>query len=64
VANMKRLFSTANLRQARYREFLIEAGVERPTLPPKPVLTRWNTWFEACVYHAEHLEHLQGFILK
>ena len=32
-------------------------NAEQILLPPVPVITRWNTWFEVALYHAEHLDH-------
>ena len=30
-------------------------------LPPVPVSTRWNSWFEAAVYHATRVHTYEGF---
>lgn len=30
-------------------------------LPPAPVKTRWRTWYECIVYHAEYLSYYEGF---
>ena len=27
-----------------------------------PVVTRWNTWFQAALYHGEHLDHYISFV--
>lgn len=30
-------------------------------LPPVPVSTRWNSWFEAAIYHATRIHLYEGF---
>ena len=46
----------------RWIELLSSNNVPNPTLPPSPVIVRWNTWFRAAIYHAKHYEHYQAFI--
>ena len=49
-------------RKSRYlaylREFIATADVK---LPPVPVSSRWNSWFEAVVYHATRVHLYEGF---
>ena len=33
-------------------------------MPPSPVVTCWNTWFAAVVYHANHIYHYASFVKK
>ena len=51
---------------ARRRRFLQHlasfGGVEKPKLPPTPVIVRWNTWFKAAIYHCDHFEFYRSFI--
>ena len=30
-------------------------------LPPVPVSSRWNSWFEAAIYHATRIHLYEGF---
>ncbi|CAF1115555.1 unnamed protein product [Brachionus calyciflorus] len=48
-------------RRIRYKTFLQEMHVEKPLLPPEPVITRWNTWFKAVQYHYENWANLLTF---
>jgi len=61
---MKSIFSKAPSRRNRFLRFLRSCGVEEPTLPPQPVITRWNTWFEAVKYHAMYIQYYSEFIEK
>jgi len=31
-------------------------------MPPNPVVTQWNTWFKAVLYHGEHVQYYRTFI--
>lgn len=31
-------------------------------LPPEPVITRWGTWLEACLYHIKNFTQISKFI--
>ena len=31
-------------------------------LPPEPVVTRWNTWPEACFHYGEHFDEFKQFV--
>ena len=35
---------------------------EQPVLPPTPVVTRWNTWFQAVKYHQSYFGYLPSFV--
>jgi len=56
VSTVKAIFSKAPGRRARYLNQLRQQKATKIALPPVPVITRWNTWFEAALYHAEHLD--------
>ena len=60
VSKVKKTFTACPARKARFKQFLRDQG-ESETLPPEPVITRWNTWFEAALYHAEHLNDYSEF---
>lgn len=56
VSTVKAIFSKAPGRRARYLNQLRQQKATKIALPPVPMITRWNTWFEAALYHAEHLD--------
>ena len=60
VVAVKRGFSACPSRKARFRQYLHSQGSPN-SLPPKPIKTRWNTWFKAVLYHADHLEDYIDF---
>ncbi|XP_019372800.1 PREDICTED: uncharacterized protein LOC109297480 isoform X1 [Gavialis gangeticus] len=62
VALMKTLLGKAPARRARFLRYLKEQSVDSPTLPPEPVVTRWNTWFNCVKYHAQHYKFYHGFV--
>lgn len=62
VASMKAIFSKAPGRRARYLSHLRDCAATNVTLPPNPVITRWNTWFSAALYHAEHVQYYRTFV--
>lgn len=64
AANIKGIFSKAPGRRARYLHHLKQNNVSNVHLPPVPVITRWNTWFAAIFYHAEHLDHYVTFVAR
>ena len=49
-------------RKSRLLKFLAEfiAGAD-VKLPPVPVSSRWNSWFEAAIYHATRIHLYEGF---
>ena len=52
VSQIKSILAKAPARRSRFIRHLESCGVTSPTLPPQPVITRWNSWFEAVVYHS------------
>lgn len=61
VSDMKSIFVHAPARRRRYQNFLTRKA--RPCkLAPEPVLTRWNSWFDAVTYHAEYFDIYKDFI--
>ena len=62
VAGMKAIMVKAPGRRGRYLRFLDQNEVRDATLPPSPVVTRWNTWFEAVKYHSKYIDHYLAFI--
>lgn len=49
-------------RKSRFISFLRESLAPADVkLPPVPVSTRWNSWFEAAIYHATRLHTYEGF---
>ncbi|XP_003738249.1 uncharacterized protein LOC100904016 [Galendromus occidentalis] len=63
VSAIKKAFTASPARKARFKQFLREKGAPQK-LPPAPVLTRWNTWFGAVLYHADHLEDYSEFFSR
>lgn len=64
VSLMKSVLSKAPSRRNRFLRHLRSCGVAEPTLPPEPVITRWNTWFQAVRYHATYAEYYLEFVEK
>ena len=64
VSLMKKLLSKSPARKIRYLQYLEESHVKKPSLCPEPVVTRWGTWLNACVYHSKHIELYQEFVLR
>lgn len=62
VGLVKQIFCKSAARRRRWLDHLKSNNVEKPTLPPSPVITRWNTWFRASIYHSKHFEYYQSFI--
>lgn len=62
VANLKSIFARGNLRKQRFKDFLIDNGISNPVSYPSPVVTRWNSWFKAVKYIAEHFDIIKKFI--
>uniref|UniRef100_H3A7Z0 HAT C-terminal dimerisation domain-containing protein n=1 Tax=Latimeria chalumnae TaxID=7897 RepID=H3A7Z0_LATCH len=63
VFAVKKAFTATPARKAQFKQFLKEHG-KSTALPPLPVITRWNTWFHAVFYHAEHLHDYISFFLE
>jgi len=62
ISLIKMIFCKSPSRRRRWIEHLKSNNVPNPTLPPSPVIVRWNTWSRAAIYHAKHYEHYQAFI--
>lgn len=50
IAVMKATFLKCNARVQIFRQVAPNLA-----LPPSPVITRWGTWLEACMYYAQHM---------
>ncbi|XP_063231072.1 uncharacterized protein LOC134535762 isoform X1 [Bacillus rossius redtenbacheri] len=50
VSAMKMLFCNAPARKARFMNYLRDRGLEVKA-PVIPVIVRWNSWFQAVMYH-------------
>ena len=49
-------------RKARFLSFLSDTiAAADVKLPPVPVSTRWNSWFEAALYHSHRVHTYEGF---
>lgn len=65
VACFKAIFVHCAARKHRYKELIaLDCGMEstQVSLPPVPVVTRWNSWFKAVSHHAKYIDHYQHFI--
>jgi hypothetical protein len=62
ISSIKQIFCKSAARRRRWLNHLKSNNVETPVLPPSPVITRWNTWFRAAIYHSKHFECYQSFI--
>ena len=59
---MKAIFQFSGQRKSKYLEYMTEHGHTNIKLPPKPVVTRWNSWLEAVQQHSEYADLYPGFI--
>uniref|UniRef100_H3AE97 DUF659 domain-containing protein n=1 Tax=Latimeria chalumnae TaxID=7897 RepID=H3AE97_LATCH len=57
---VKRAFIACPACKARFRMHLEEKG-RSPCIPPIPVITCWNTWFNAALFHLAHVEDYISF---
>ena len=49
-------------RKNRFLAFLSDyLPASKEKLPPEPVATRWNLWFEAALYHSSRIHVYEGF---
>ena len=63
VATGNSMFAHAPARRRRrWLEHLRSKGVENPSVPPEPVVTRWGTWLSAASYYSGYSEHLSSFV--
>nr|XP_023672281.1 uncharacterized protein LOC111846387 [Paramormyrops kingsleyae] len=63
VTWMRSAFFKKPARKRRWVNFLILKDRLQTKVPPEAVSTRWNTWFEAVKYHAEHVHLYREFFL-
>ncbi|XP_003741964.1 uncharacterized protein LOC100903410 [Galendromus occidentalis] len=61
VVAVKKGFTACPSRKARFLHYLIAEGGPL-ALPPVPVVTRWNTWFEAAMYHVRQSDDYAVFV--
>lgn len=57
ICNVKKVFLKAPERQA-----IFQACCPHLPLPPEPVITRWGTWINAAVYHADNFKTICSVI--
>jgi hypothetical protein len=62
ISLVKQIFCKSPARRRRWLKHLKENDVEKPCLPPSPVIVRWNTWFKAAIYHVDHFKYYSSFI--
>jgi hypothetical protein len=62
VMNFKSIFIHNSKRKVRWKDHLIQNGIESPTLAPLPVKTRWNSWFSFLCWIKPLYFHLVTFI--
>uniref|UniRef100_H3B847 DUF659 domain-containing protein n=1 Tax=Latimeria chalumnae TaxID=7897 RepID=H3B847_LATCH len=68
VSYIKKIFKHCPSRKLRYRQNIANAteiseiGKQKIALPPEPVITCWNSWFQAVQYHAAHLNYYPEFV--
>ena len=61
ISNTRQLFCFGGKRKREYLELLRE--IEKPArLPPAPVATRWDTWFEMAEYLDDYFDAMSTFI--
>lgn len=64
VTWMRSVFFKKPARKRRWVSFLINKEAVQAKVPPEAVCTRWNSWFEAVKYHAEHVHLYRQFFLS
>jgi hypothetical protein len=65
VACFKSIFVHCASRKLRYKEYLadkLHISADSVPLPPVPVITRWNSWFNTVAHHAKYVAHYPEFI--
>uniref|UniRef100_H3ANI0 HAT C-terminal dimerisation domain-containing protein n=1 Tax=Latimeria chalumnae TaxID=7897 RepID=H3ANI0_LATCH len=60
VVVVKLTFTACPARKARFHMHLEEKG-RSPCIPAVPVITHWNTWFNAALFHLAHVEDYISF---
>ena len=62
ISMMKSAFYKKPGRKSRFIKFLNDfLPAAEVKLPPVPVATRWNSWFDAAIYHSSHIHVYEGF---
>ena len=62
ISMIKSSFFKKPGRKSRFLDYLKDTiSPSAVKLPPVPVSTRWNSWFEAAVYHASRVHIYEGF---
>lgn len=62
VSMIKSAFFKKPGRKSRYLKYIAQyLPKDQVKLPPVPVSTRWNTWFNAVIYHTTHIHLYEGF---
>ena len=65
VSMIKSAFNKKASRKARFLTYLGEYfPANQVSLPPVPCSTRWNTWFEAVIYHAARMHVHISWLLQ
>lgn len=58
---VKSAFFKKPARKRRWLHFLSAKDAVHVKVPPEPGNTRWNSWFEAVQFHAEHVHLYKEF---
>ena len=62
IATIKSAFLKKPGRKTRFLAFLSDyLPASEVKLPPEPVATRWNSWFQAALYHSSRIHVYEGF---
>ena len=64
VQYTKKAFRLSSAKRQLYVRLLSEAGIEDPTPPPAPVITRWYSWLEAVVHYHKYFKHYPEMMHK
>src|SRR6185369_14399787 len=62
VANFKSLFTYSNYRKKRWIEHLENNNISSPSLPPVPVKSCWNSWFNFLIWIQSYFHLIESFI--
>lgn len=62
VASSKAMLTHSSARKQRYKDFMTAKTGDEAPLPPVPVLTRWNNWFQTVFHHSNYIDHITAFI--
>lgn len=57
VSNIKKMFL-----KAPYRIQCFKSQAPNLALPPKPVITRWGTWLDACMYYSDNFQTVKSIV--